>query len=99
MRRRGRGHTTFGHRMKLMEVSEVFDPYYSFVAYHNDSPLADTRARKKIGLRCFCPLDVCAEFAQFFIEMFVPAVDVVDAAYFGNSVCLQSCKHQRGRRT
>ena len=85
MRRRGRERTTFGHRMKLMEV---FDPYYSFVAYHNDSPLADTRARKKIGLRCFCPLDVCAEFAQFFIEMLVSAVDVVDAAYFGNSVCL-----------
>src|SRR5882724_11869813 len=53
---------------------------------------------KKIRLHCFYTLDVRAEFAQFFIEMFVAAVDVIDAAHFGNSVRLQSRKHQRGRR-
>src|SRR5438132_9319608 len=52
---------------------------------------------KKIGLRCFYALDVRAEFAQFFIEMFVAAVDVIDATHLGNSVCFQSRKHQRGR--
>src|SRR5207249_1246619 len=99
MRRRGREHTTFGRRMKWTEVSEVFDPYLSFrLCITTTAPWPAREQEKKIGLRCFCPLDVCAEFAQLFIEMLVAAVDVVDAAYFGNSVCLQSCKHQRGRR-
>src|SRR5919198_492970 len=99
MRWHDTGHTMFGHRMKWMEVAEESDPYFILsLAYHNDCPLAATRARKKIGLCCFCTLDVCAKFAQFFIEMFVPAVDVIDPADFGNSVGLQSCKHQCSRR-
>ncbi len=93
-------HTMFGHRMKWMEVAEkVFDPYLSFrLAYHNDCPLPAIRARKKIGLYCFYTLDVRTEFAQFFIEMFVAAVDMIDTTDLGYSVGFQACKHQRGRR-
>ena len=99
MRWRGKGRTTFGHRMKWMEVVEVFDPYLSFrLRITTTARLPPTRARKKIGLCCFYPLDVRAEFAQFFIEMLVAAIDVIDAADFSNSVGLQSRKHQRGRR-
>jgi hypothetical protein len=39
-------------------------------------------------LLAFHAFDVCAEFAQFFIEMFVTPIDVIDAAHFGNSVRL-----------
>src|SRR6266705_4995261 len=53
---------------------------------------------KKIRLRCFYALDVRTEFAQFFIEMLVAAVDVIDAAHFGDSICFQPCEHQRSRR-
>ena len=31
------------------------------------------------------PLDVRAEFAQFFVEMFVAAIDVINAAHLSNS--------------
>src|SRR5438477_11976691 len=48
---------------------------------------------------CFYALDVCAEFAQFFIKMFVTAVDVIYAAHFGDSIRFQSRKHQRGGRS
>ena len=34
----------------------------------------------------FHPLNFCPELAQFFIEMFVTAVDVVNAADFGDAV-------------
>jgi hypothetical protein len=90
--------TMFGHRMKLTEVAEVFDPYLSFRLRITRLLVAATRARKKIVLCYFRTLDVCAEFAQFFIEMFVAAVDVIDAADFGYSVGFQACEHQRGRR-
>src|SRR5207248_4624723 len=61
-------------------------------------PACRQKSKKKIRLRCFYAFDVRAEFAQFFIEMFVAAVDVIDATYFGNSVCFQSRKHQRSGR-
>src|SRR5260370_17190073 len=57
------------------------------------------RARKSLALRFFYSLDVRAKFAQFFIEPFVAAIDVIDTAHFSNSVGLQSRKHQRGGRT
>src|SRR6266498_2084703 len=98
MRWRDTGRTMFGHRMKLMEEEAVFDPYLSFrFAYHNDCPLTARGARKKIRLRCFYPLDVCAKFAQFLIEMLVAAVDMIDTTDLGYSVGFQACKHQRGR--
>src|SRR2546430_13597738 len=44
-------------------------------------------------------VQTCAlPISQFFVEMFVAAIDVIDAAHFGNSVRLQSGKNQRGRR-
>ena len=86
MRWRDRGHTTFGQRMRLTERAEVFDPYFPFVRVSQRLPLGRRESKEKIGLCCFRALDVCAEFAQFFIEMFVATVDVINAADFGNSV-------------
>ena len=42
----------------------------------------DCRSTKVSGLH---PLDVRAEFAQFFVEMFVAAIDVINAAHLSNS--------------
>ncbi len=42
------------------------------------------------------PLDVRTELAQFFVEMFVAAIDMINAAHLGNSIGLQSRQHQRG---
>ena len=39
-----------------------------------------------------------AEFAQLLVEMFVAAIDVINAAHFRNSVGFQSRQHERGRR-
>src|SRR6266436_826579 len=47
---------------------------------------------------CFYALHVSAEFVQFFIEMLVTTVNVIDSTHFGNSVCFQARKHQRGGR-
>src|SRR5438128_12102029 len=58
--------------------------------------LSPEEQEKKIRLCFFNALDVRVEFAQFFIEMFVAAVDVIDATHFCNAVCFQSRKHQRG---
>lgn len=33
----------------------------------------------------FHPLDLRAELAQFFIQVFVAAIDMINAAHFGNS--------------
>src|SRR5206468_10418962 len=97
MRWRDRGHTTFVHRMKLMGVVKAFDPYLSFHLRITTTARWPREAQGK-RLRCFCTLDVCAKFAQFLIEMFVAAVDVINAGNFGNSVGLQSCEDQCSRR-
>src|SRR5205807_1565471 len=47
MRRRGREHTTFGRPMKLMEVSEVFDPYYPFLCVSQRLPPGRHESKKK----------------------------------------------------
>ena len=44
----------------------------------------------------FHPLDVGAELAQLFVEMFVATIDVINAAHFRCSLRLQSCQNQRG---
>ena len=41
-------------------------------------------------------LDVRAELAQFFVEMLVAAIDVIDAADLGDAVGFQSREDQRG---
>src|SRR5204863_7567498 len=41
-------------------------------------------------------LDVRTEFAQLFIEMFVAAIDMIDAAHFGDSVGIHPREHQDG---
>src|SRR2546430_16360279 len=46
----------------------------------------------------FHAFDLSAELAQFLIQMFVAAIDVINAADFGDSVRFQSGKHERGRR-
>ena len=48
------------------------------------------------GVSGLDPLDVRAEFAQFFVEMFVAAIDVINAAHLSNSFGLQSRQHQCG---
>src|SRR5512133_2294943 len=53
----------------------------------------DDRSTKVSGLH---PLDVRAEFAQFFVEMFVATIDMINAAHLSNSFSLQSRQHQCG---
>src|SRR5581483_9424572 len=43
-------------------------------------------------------LDLRAEVAQFFVEMFVTAVDVINATYFGHAFGFQTRQHQRRAR-
>ena len=91
MRWRDRVHTTFGHLMKLMEAVEVFDPYLSFcLCITTTARWSPQEQVKRLPLGCFRTLDVCAEFAQFLIEMFVAAVDMVDTADFGDAVGFQA---------
>ena len=68
------------------------------LAYTYECLLRAARARKKIRLRCLYALDVRAEFAQFFIEPLITAVDVIDATHLGNSIRFKSRKHQCRRR-
>ena len=44
----------------------------------------------------FHALDVRAELAQFFVEMFVAAIDVIDAADLGHAIGLQARQDERG---
>jgi len=77
----------------------VFDPYLSFRLRITTTACWPREAQgKRFDYRCFYALDVCAEFAQFFIKMFVAAVDMIDTTDLGYSVGFQACKHQRGRR-
>src|SRR5437667_9224460 len=85
--------------MKWMGLAGMVDPCcdLSFGLRQRLPVCREESKKKKIGLRCFYALDVRAEFAQFFIEMFVASVDVIHPTHFGSSICFQSRKHQRGR--
>jgi len=87
MRLRGTKHTTFEHWRKLMESAVVVDPYANFRSRIGCSPVEE---QKIYALLCLYPFDVRAEFLQFFVKMFVAAVDVIDTANFGDAVGLQS---------
>src|SRR5947209_18784035 len=54
-----------------------------------------------VGFRSSCfsfyALDLGAELAQFLIQIFVTAVNVINAADFGDALGLKSSEHQRRR--
>src|SRR5262245_66302185 len=86
----------FGHRMRRTEVAEVFDPYLSFrLRITTTARWLPLEQGKKLCR--FRALDVCAQFAQFFIEMLVAAVDVIDAADFCNSIGFRSEERRVGK--
>src|SRR4029077_7255216 len=60
--------------------------------------LRHSRIRHSSFRSSFHTLYLSAELAQFFIQMFVAAIDMINAADFGDSIRLQSGKHKRGRR-
>ena len=65
----------------------------SLACARDDNMCAAPHAAVLLG---FDALDVRAEFAQFFVEMFVAAIDMINAAHLSDSFGLQSRQHQRG---
>jgi hypothetical protein len=48
-----------------------------------------------IGL-FFHAFDVCAKGAELFVEMFVTAIDVINASDLRRALGFQACQHKRG---
>ena len=70
-----------------MESAVVVDPYANFRSRIGCSPVEE---QKIYALLCLYPFDVRAEFLQFFVKMFVAAVDVIHAA---TNILTKNCRN------
>jgi len=84
MRWRGKAHSMFERQREM----SMF-PCLTFRLRETTTACLQPEAQEKSdALRCIDAFDVRAEFTQFLVEPLVAAVNMINAAHFGNSLRL-----------